>query len=116
MVLNTQEVVRNGDPIPINYGTIVMNNLRKNLWSSFDSIDFKLEYSSTNYSLVIEDVITSFTNKDFRPINNDNPTNIIAGDTSSASALAYVSGRAEHNSASELQFSPEITSDMVMTA
>ena len=118
MALNTQGTDSNGDPIDINFGTIVMNNLAERIYGQRgNAVDISDNmYSSNNFSPIqLEDYINSFSNRDFRPINNSNIIN--QGDTSAVSANTYVQGLASYNSDISLKFTPgtgvdKLTSDI----
>ena len=99
------------NPVPINYGTIVMNNLGERIYGHrSDAIEIASNmYKGNNYSPTnMEDVILSFSNKDFRPKNNAiNNQNIInQGDASATTANTYVQNILEYNAAAEVQFNP----------
>ena len=107
MVLNTQGKDSNGDPIPINFDSIVMNNLAERISGQRSSlVDLSDNmYSGTNYSPAnMEDVINSLSGRDFRPKNN---TSIVGqGDTQTTNALNYLTGLSTYNSDAALQFLP----------
>ncbi len=107
MVLNTQGKDSNGIPIPINFGSIVMNNLAERISGERSAlVDLSVNmYNGTNYMPGnVEDVINSFESRDFRPLNV--PEIIDQGDITTTNAINYVSSLSTHNPAAELQFSP----------
>ena len=73
-------------------------------------------YAANNFSPTkLEDYINSFTNKDFRPINDSNIIN--KADTSNTTANTYVEALDTYNSDVSLKFSPgsgddKLTSDI----
>ena len=118
MALNTQGKDSNGDPIDINFGTIVMNNLAERIYGErTNAVDISDNmYAANNFSPTkLEDYINSFTNKDFRPINDNNIIN--QADTSSTNANTYVEGIYGYNSDVSVKFNPgsgvdKLTSDI----
>ena len=107
MVLNTQGKDSNGDPIPINFDSIVMNNLAERISGERTSlVDLSVNmYDGNNYSPTdMETVINSLSGRDFRPINDGNIVG--AADTQTTTALNYISGLSTHNNSAALQFSP----------
>ena len=107
MVLNTQGKDANDVPIPINFGSIVMNNLAERIYGHrSDIVDLSVNmYSGTNYMPVnVEDVIRSFESRDFRPLNVPEITD--QADLTTTNAINYVSSLPTHNPAAELQFIP----------
>lgn len=112
MALNTQGKDSNNNPISINYGTIVMNNLAERIYGERSAaVDISTNmYSSNNYSPTnVEDVINSFNNKDFRPLNN---VNIIdQADILNATANTYVENLDSYNSDVALKFLPGLGID-----
>ena len=107
MVLNTQGKDSNGTPIPINFDSIVMNNLAERISGERTAlVDLSINmYSGTNYSPTnLEDVINSFSGRDFRPKNN---ANIVGqGDINTTNSLNYLTGLSTYNPEPSLQFSP----------
>ena len=118
MALNTQGKDSNGDPIDINFGTIVMNNLAERIYGErTNAVDISDNmYVANNFSPTkLEDYINSFDNKDFRPINDSNIIN--KADTSETNANTYVEGIYGYNSDVSVKFNPgsgvdKLTSDI----
>jgi hypothetical protein len=118
MTLNTQGKDSNGEPIDINFGTIVMNNLAERVYGErTNAVDISDNmYAANNFSPTkLEDYINSFTNKDFRPINDANIIN--QADNSNTTANTYVEGIYGYNSDVSLKFNPgsgvdKLTSDI----
>ena len=118
MALNTQGKDSNGDPIDINFGTIVMNNFAERIYGErSNAVDISDNmYSANNFSPnKLEDYINSFDNKDFRPINDSNIIN--KADTSESNANTYVEGIYGYNSDVSVKFNPgsgvdKLTSDI----
>ena len=107
MALNTQGKDSNGDPIDINFGTIVMNNLAERIYGErSNAVDISTNmYAANNYSPPnLEDVISSFSSRDFRPINDNNIIN--QADISNITANNYVSNLDSYNNDPSLSFSP----------
>ena len=112
MALNTQGKDSNGDPIDINFGTIVMNNLAERIYGHRNSttVISNNMYTANNYSPSnVEDVISSFSSRDFRPINDNNIIN--KADTSNTTANNYVSNLDSYNNDPSLSFSPGTAAD-----
>lgn len=107
MVLNTQGKDSNDVPIPINFGSIVMNNLAERISGERSNlVDLSVNmFESKNYSFHnVEDLLVSYSERDFRPINV--PDIINKADTTTTDALTYVSSLSTHNPDAALQFSP----------
>ena len=107
MALNTQGKDSNGDPIDINFGSIVMNNLAERIYGErSNAFDISSNmYAANNYSPPnLEDVISSFSSRDFRPINDNNIIN--QADISNITANNYVSNLDSYNNDPSLSFSP----------
>ena len=118
MALNTQGKDSNGEPIDINFGTIVMNNLAERVYGErSNAVDISDNmYDANNFSPTkLEDYINSFANKDFRPINDANIIN--QADNSNTTANTYIEGIYGYNSDVSLKFNPgsgvdKLTSDI----
>ncbi len=103
----------------INYGTVVMNNLGERIYGhrSNTTAIANYMYDANNYMPTqMEDVIQSFTDRDFRPLTTEN--NIInMGDTTTTASENYLSGLSTYNSDTSLHFNPgtgddKLTSDI----
>ena len=118
MALNTQGKDSNGNPIDINFSTIVMNNLAERIYGERSNpVDISENmYVANNFSPTkLEDFINSFVYKDFRPISDSNIIN--KADTSPDSANNYVQTLDTYNSDASVRFSPgsgvdKLTSDI----
>lgn len=107
MALNTQGKDSSGNPIDINFGTIVMNNFAERIYGErSNAVDISDNmYSANNFSPTnLEDNINSFVDRDFRPINNANIIN--QADISNITANTYIEGLDSYNSDESVKFLP----------
>lgn len=103
---------------PINYGSIVMNNLGERIYGHRSNTTTIADYmySANNYMpSVMEDSIQSFTNRDFRPLSDNNIVNM--ADITTTACENYLSGLSTYNSDTSLLFNPgtgedKLTSDI----
>ena len=107
MALNVQGKDENNIPIPINFGSIIMNNLAENIYGHrSNNVEISSNMFNSNNFMPnnLEDFINSFNNRDFRPLNNINIIN--QSDISSINANTYVSSLDSFNSDPTLSFNP----------
>ena len=80
-----------------------MNNLAERIYGERNAAIFLLIIATNNYSPLILNVISSFSSRDFRPINNNNIIN--QSDISNVTANNYVSNLDSYNNDPSLSFS-----------